>query len=140
MKQRTKFKLGVGTFGLLVGPFLAAGAGDVVALALMPKWPIAGDHSLPLALYLLGCIFSGPAMFAALARSREAVWIWVAISIAIVLFLVPVALAFVVPRGSGSIAFHMWAIAFAELTVAWAVAFAGRWVFLQIAPAEAEGG
>lgn len=37
MKHRTKFKLAIGALDLLVGPLLAAGAGDMVTLALMPK-------------------------------------------------------------------------------------------------------
>jgi hypothetical protein len=87
----------------------------------------------------VGCTFAGLATVITLVRSREALWTWVAISIAIVLFLVPVALAFVVPRGVGGIVYRMWAVVFAQLTAAWAVAFVGLWVYRHLAQQEASG-
>ncbi|MHC4250121.1 MAG: hypothetical protein ACYS9X_13415 [Planctomycetota bacterium] len=143
MKRSTKLKLGVGALGLLVGPLLTVIAGDSVALVAFPQWglqvPAAGKVSWVLALYLTGCVASGLAIVIALVKSHEAIWGWVAGSIAAVLFLVPISLVFVGGRTGGRIVFGVWAIAFAELVVAWAAAFAGRWVFLKLAPAEPEG-
>ncbi|MHC5055345.1 MAG: hypothetical protein ACYTKD_11580 [Planctomycetota bacterium] len=142
MKRGTKLKLGVGALGLVVGPFLTVIAGDSVALVAFPQWdlqvPTAGEVSWVLALYLTGCVASVLAVVIALVKTREAIWGWVAGSIAAVLFLVPVSLVLAGGRTGGRIVFGVWAIVFAELVVAWAVAFAGRWVFLRLALAAPE--
>jgi len=132
-------KIGMGVMGMLVAPFLAAFAGDVTVMAIFPKWHVADGGSWLLALYLLGCIYSGLAVPIALSKSRGALWAWIAISIAVVLFGTPIILLFSIGFGEGRTVLAVWAMALAELTVVWAAALGGRYVFLNVKVGQSDG-